>query len=142
MKEGWYLIKIGMSEEIEKVLPPTRCVWVSSSSYAYAHPSFSGMITNALFICDKDMIASPAHTIGKEYEFSDDGRRWEKGKFGCHCIGNSENFYRDIDGVIWEMCREIKQPEIEITVKINGNECKLSDISEETLLKIRNMEVK
>jgi hypothetical protein len=38
----------------------------------------------------------------------------------------------------WKYIRKIENPDdIEITVKMNGEECKLSDISEETLLKIR-----
>ena len=39
---------------------------------------------------------------------------------------------------MWNTWRRIsKEPTIEITVKVNGKESKLSNISEETLLKIR-----
>ncbi|ANS04915.1 hypothetical protein [uncultured Mediterranean phage] len=39
----------------------------------------------------------------------------------------------------YKHCKEI-EPEISITIKVNGKEVKLSDISEETLLKIRENE--
>jgi hypothetical protein len=42
---------------------------------------------------------------------------------------------------VWRYYRRIPQkPTIEVTVKINGKEAKLSDLSEETLKKLRNLE--
>lgn len=43
------------------------------------------------------------------------------------------------EGSGWKHAKPLPiQPTVEITVKINGKECTLKDISEETLLKIRN----
>ena len=40
----------------------------------------------------------------------------------------------------WKQWKPIEEPEIEITVKINGKESKLSDISDETLKKLKALE--
>lgn len=67
------------------------------------------------------------------------------GKKTVICVNTSDNnnylkgmYYRT---TLWTDWKTIpKEPSIEINVKINGKECKLSDISEETLLKLRSLE--
>ncbi len=56
-----------------------------------------------------------------------------------------KSYQRYMDGelysaVAWKQFKLIEEPAIEITVKINGKEAKLSDISEETFKKLKNLE--
>ena len=137
IKDGWYYIKLNQSKEIEDVLPPTRCVYIKNKK-AKVHSSFYYASTSVLFDVTEDMIESPAYVIGKEYEFSDNKKDWVRdihdGFIGFYF--DSGYIYQSRKSV-WKYIREIKEPDIEINVKINGKEVKLSDISEETLLKIR-----
>ena len=134
IEDGWYYIKLNQSKEIEEFLPPTRCIYVNNNK-AMIHKSLS---FNTLFDVSEDMIESPAYVIGKEYEFSDNKKDWVRdihdGFIGFYF--DSGYIYQSRKSV-WKYIREIKEPDIEITVKINGNEVRLSEISEETLLKIR-----
>ena len=51
-----------------------------------------------------------------------------------------EEAEKEVKTVIWSHAKEVEEkPNIEITVKINGKEAKLSDISEETLKKLREL---
>ena len=133
IKDGWYYIKLNQSKEIEDVLPPTRCVYVKDNK-AFAHDSFY-CAGNNMFDVTEDMIESPAYIIGKEYEFSDDEKEWVKDIY-CGYDFNETIMHNTINWS-WSHVRKIEEPEIEIKVKINGKEVKLSEISEETLLKIR-----
>ncbi len=56
-----------------------------------------------------------------------------------------KSYQRYMDGelynaVAWKQFKLIEEPAIEITVKINGKEAKLSDISEEIFKKLKNLE--
>ena len=137
IKDGWYYIRLNQSKEIEDVLPPTRCVYIKNKK-AKVHSSFYYASTSVLFDVTEDMIESPAYVIGKEYEFSDNKKDWVRDIYdGFIGFDFDSGYLHQSRKSVWEYIREIKEPDIEITVKINGNEVKLSDISEETLLKIR-----
>ena len=138
IEDGWYYIKLNQSKEIEDVLPPTRCVYIKNKK-AKVHSSFYYASTSVLFDVSEDMIESPAYFIGKEYEFSDNKKDWNKDIYVGY-IGHDNTdlgYSHQSQNSVWDYVREIKEPDIEITVKINGNEVRLSEISEETLLKIR-----
>ena len=133
IKDGWYYIKLNQSKEIEKILPPTRCVYVKDNK-AKIHKSLSYVI----FDVTEEMIESPAYVIGKEYEFSNDKKEWVKDIYIFYIGYDTDSGYlHQSRNNVWDYIREIKEPDIEINVKINGKEVKLSEISEETLLKIR-----
>jgi hypothetical protein len=76
--------------------------------------------------------------IGEEAEFSDCGDRWCKGVFAGAFLSGENQIYRNKDNFAWKNIRAIQKPNIKITVEINGKEANLSDISEETLIKLRN----
>ena len=134
IEDGWYYIKLNQPKEIEEFLPPTRCIYVNNNK-AMIHKSLS---FNTLFDVTENMIESPAYVIGKEYEFSDDRKEWIKKEFGGYVFEKHNCYNYTTPGYFYyKYIREIKKPDIEITVKINGNEVRLSEISEETLLKIR-----
>ena len=91
-----------------------------------------------MFDVTKEMIESPAYFIGKEYKFSNDKKEWVKDIYIFYVGYDTDSGYlHQSRNNVWDYVREIKEPDIEITVKINGKEVKLSEISEETLLKIR-----
>jgi len=95
------------------------------------------------------MIEAPEFECGDEVEVCDNiHNRWLKRRYiGKHnemhvCVAeNYQDQFNDGDDeykvVEWQYCRKIKAPLIEITCKINGKPCLLSDISKETLLQIR-----
>jgi hypothetical protein len=84
----------------------------------------------------------PEFEAGEEVEISDCGDNWYKRIYLGYMDG--KHWYRSgtkhDSAYSWKYVRKIKQPEIAITVKINGKEAKLSDISEDTLKKIREAE--
>lgn len=98
-----------------------------------------------------DMIAHN-FKYGEEIDVSDDGDHWTKRIFVGYIDGHSHPF-ACVEGRLeskflnrekfqtqeWCYARKVQKPEIEITVRINGKEAKLSDISEETLKKIRGI---
>ena len=133
IEDGWYYIKLNQSKEIEEILPPTRCVYVKNNMVK-VHKSLSYTI----FDITEDMIESQAFFTGKEYEFSDNKKDWVKDIYISYIgFGFESGYFHQAYNSVYEHIREIKEPDIEITVKINGKEVKLSEISEETLLKIR-----
>lgn len=91
-----------------------------------------------------NMIAGYAFDYDEEAEFSDsvkDKKCWHKDIF---CAFAPEKDYPYVTKrSIFCYARPLKkEPEIEITVKINGKEGKLSDVSEETLRNIKEKEQK
>jgi hypothetical protein len=136
---GSIAVPKAFNDDMEQGLPPTRCIevvgqdWVGSKVFRKYSTVFDYSISPG-------MVESPAFTIGKEYEFSDDGEEWLKRKYGGYVHDNKYKYRGDDEG--FRYCREIKQEldtTIEITVKINGKEAKLSDISDETLNKIKEI---
>jgi hypothetical protein len=86
----------------------------------------------------EDMLLGPYIPYGTEVEVSDYGEEWSRKTFVSYVHGSDYPVMAGVDG--WKYVRLIDhEPSIEITVKINGKECKLSDISEETLRKIREV---
>jgi hypothetical protein len=89
---------------------------------------------------------------GELVEVSDDRGEWCKRiflakvdslQFPYLCVyATTESEYKygeDVCVNTWKYCRKISStPKIELEIKINGKEAKLSDISEETLLNLRN----
>lgn len=97
----------------------------------------------------EECILGYAFEWGEEIEVSDDGNIWMPKVFVGYLPGNQCGPACACDKVYEKGClcvnsrkfaRPIRKPEIEITVKINGKESTLKDISEETLLKIREAE--
>lgn len=121
----WCLIKLDQPEEIEEMLPPSRCVWVGIDDYAYAHAK--ELVTKfRLFEVTPDMIESEAYIVGKEYEFSNVGKVWIPGRYSGYSFETGYHytfkglFYRyvkplspepvsEIDQVIQEMKEIIKR---------------------------------
>ena len=89
-----------------------------------------------IFHIDKDDILGYAFEYGEEIEVKDDGMTWEEGDFRGYVPGTTRPVITD-NGASYQYARPIRKPEIEITCKINGKDVSLSDISEETLLKLR-----
>lgn len=91
-----------------------------------------------------EMILGHAFAWGEKIEVRDgDGQDWVRERFCAYlpgrklpvvCLRDDSNHAR-----YW-FARPIRKPEIELTCKINGELRPLSDISEETLLKIRKGE--
>ena len=125
MKDGWYLIKLNQAEEVERHLPPSRCVYVEGgivctrNRYADEDPN---RLRFQFKVTDK-MIESPAYTIGKRYEFSDNGKFWFRHTYTGYEFGRELPYTADKD--CFKFCREIEDPKIEITVKIGGEEVPL-----------------
>lgn len=125
---GWYYIKLGQDDMIEEILNPARMINV-----------FGGLIGKFRTIkITPDMIASKAYKVGETVWGRDSiYEKWIKDKFSCYDFSMNRH-YSCFDG-LYRYCTNIDptKKEIEITVKVNGKDVKLSDISEETLLKIR-----
>ena len=151
MEDNWYYIKtwermeeefgfVGnghiatyyrFTKQMEQDLPPTRCIYVKQSIW--------NTHKNAWCISE-DMIETPAFKIGENVLVRDDNsQKWKEKIFNGYLYNDEYPFKTLKSG--YAQCKkdeQPKQPVIEITVKINNKECKLSDISEETLLKLRH----
>lgn len=85
-----------------------------------------------------EMLLGPAFAIGAPVEVRDkNGEEWEEDLFEGYRFSVSTIHPVQTLTTVWRQVRAPQEPTIEITVKVNGTEKKLSDISEETLLKIR-----
>ena len=84
------------------------------------------------------MILGYAFEFGEEIEVSNNGRNWEPAKFSAYAPGHLRPVKTTQPPAGHKYARPIRKPDIKITVEVNGKKSKLSDISEETLLKIRN----
>ena len=90
------------------------------------------------------IIPAPAFETGEEVEAYDNtSKRWKKRIYlfstpkwhYCVCAQDEHQYKKGgkityVHG--WKKIQTLKTPEIEITIKINGEEAKLSDISDET----------
>jgi hypothetical protein len=85
-----------------------------------------------------DMIAGYAFDYDEEIEVSDSGYVWRNKLYIGFAPGKACPYLTNF--AYHRYARPIRKPEIEIAVKINGRDAKLSDISEETLRNIRNKE--
>jgi len=84
----------------------------------------------------EDMILSPAFRPGEIIEIRDgEDHAWGFGTFAGYDF--TDKWPIMVNGMHFKYGRKIPKPSIEITIIINGKESQLSDISEETLLKIR-----
>jgi len=122
-------------ESMENNLAGTdRTVEIQSNSDVYYHGTekFDWKFT------DK-MILGYAFEWGEEIEVSDDGKNWKKVKFTAYtCRLPDDCFFVSTAYGTYRYARPIRKTVIEIDVKVNGEIVSLSDISEATLLKIRN----
>lgn len=113
---------------------------------------YEGQYCNFKYFKDKGYTIHPASDFlepefefGEEVEVSQNGNKWVKRTFvslNPNNAGGDKHITVDADGYVssWKFCRKIEEkPSIEITVKINGKEAKLSDISEDTLNKLREL---
>ena len=84
----------------------------------------------------------PEFEAGEEVEVRNPIGGWHKREYLGFMDGKHWCYqrYDEESATVWPQIRKVKQPEIDITVKINGKEAKLSDISEDTLKKIREAE--
>lgn len=118
---------------MEEHLHPTRCVEIKKGRSDFRGSSFQ--IT-------PEMIEAPAFKVGEEVEARDsDDDAWGDYIFGGH-VFRKESLFKFVTsgGANWKQCRRKPKSTIEITIKINGVEAKLSDISDETLAKIKRAE--
>ena len=92
--------------------------------------------------CDEH-IAGLAFDYGEEIEIKQNSSciHWVKERYVGFVNGSGVPYCTASPGATYcqsrKIVRKLQTPSIEITVKVNGEETKLSDISEETLLNIR-----
>lgn len=119
------------SDSMEYECPPARVIHVRDSFWRPAAHNY---------VITSNMLMGPFFKYGEECEVSDDTEQWHKAKFKYYAPGieklvrvaTMNGSYRSFKHI-----RKPVQPEIAITIKINGEDCKLSDISEETLLRLQ-----
>lgn len=90
-----------------------------------------------------DMIAGYAFDYDKKAEFSDNRRDWYMLSFRGFAPGTEYPYSTGMyaPSYKWRYARPLsKESEIEINVKINGKEAKLSNVSDETLRNIKEKE--
>ena len=123
MENGWYLIKLNRSSEIERHLPPSRCIYIEDGVARVRHANATPECEWFQFIAT-GCIESKAFAIGKPHEFSDNGEYWIRDEYAGYGF---EREYPHISGKGpgYKFCREIEEPKIEITVKIGGEEVPL-----------------
>ena len=87
-------------------------------------------------------LVEPKFEVGEEVEVTQTGLdRWSKrylvAKYGDEYVTSlNKNYAHLLES--WDRIRKFgSKPQIEIDIKINGKTCKLKDLSEQTLLKIR-----
>jgi len=94
------------------------------------------------FFCEEH-IAGLAFDYGEEIEIKQNSSciHWVKERYVGFINGSGVPYCTASPGATYcqsrGIVRKLQTPSIEITVKVNGEETKLSDISEETLLNIR-----
>jgi len=138
IKDGWYLIKKGvLPQAFEAELPPTRCVYIEDGDW---FPSGS----SRGFRIEEDQIESPAFAIGEKVLVKNDapGSYWQICYYNGYLWNRYPHHYAEKHkglGISWEYCKKYEEHNIEINVKINGKEAKLSDISEETLKELMKL---
>ena len=123
MENGWYLIKLNQSSEIERHLPPSRCVYIEDGFAQVRHADATPECEWFQFIAT-GRIESKAFPIGKLCEFSDDGEYWTRSEYAGYHF-KSRYSHLGSKGTRYKFCREIEEPKIEITVKIGGEEVPL-----------------
>ena len=121
--------------EMERNLKGTDRVITINYVCSEGHPYETDVLLKGCVISD-DMILGYAFEYGEEIEVGDISGEWNKHKFVSYIPGDEWPVNTDCSH--YRFGRPIRKPEIEITIKINGEVSKLSDISEETLAKIRN----
>jgi len=98
------------------------------------------------FFLSDEMIAGYAFDWGEEIEVRDndrDEKDWRIRTFYGFIAGREYSYsaggpcLRYAGGSCWRYARPIRKPDIKITVEINKKPAKLSEISEETLLRLR-----
>ena len=119
MENGWYLIKLNQSSEIERHLPPSRCVYIEDGFARVRHANATPECEWFQFIAT-GRVEFKALAIGKPHEFSDDGEYWIRSEYAGYYFG-SKYPHISSKGIGYKFCREI-----EITVKIGGEEVPLS----------------
>jgi hypothetical protein len=90
------------------------------------------------FFLSDEMIAGYAFDWGEEIEVRDndrDEKDWRIRTFYGFIAGREYSY--SAGGFCWRYARPIRKPDIKITVEINQKPAKLSEISEETLLRLR-----
>ena len=151
-REGRKVENLILSKHIGNTYPLSGIVWGSTLTWTKnGSHQFSLSSANDLFLTDCEL--QPEPKLGDLVEVTDDNdSTWFKRIFICKTPGNNalavlvdseSNFARSriFEVKLWDHMRPIqKQPEIEITVSINGKPAKLSDISDETLRKIKEAE--
>lgn len=143
-KDGDIKCKGMFTHNMEKdLMGRNRIAKISSVYRAYYGIQLDGQEFEWRYIIFDDMIAGYAFDYGEKAEFSDDEGTWQilsfwgfaPGVYYPYLAGSNAPLYG------WRYARPLpKEPEIEITVKINGKEAKLSDIPDEILRKIKAKE--
>jgi len=107
---------------------------VGNNGYHCSHP----LVNFERYTIMDEHIAGYAFDYGEEIEVKQNSSciNWEKTKFLAFIPGTAYS-YMGQNKVLYRTVRPIQPPTIEITVKVNGETKRLSEISEETLLKIR-----
>jgi hypothetical protein len=117
--------KRGWTRGMEGICPSNRIITVNNDQWAG-------------FNISPEMLVGPAFEWGEEAEFSDGGINWFKHKFLGIAPGVDRPYVTN--NFRWKQARLIQELIIEINVKINGKEAKLSDISDETFRKLKEAE--
>lgn len=155
MKNGKYFVKPWALMERECWITDATYRWIKRMEAEIPKDRIINIIDDewdittgmgSSFMITDEMLVGPAFEWGEEIEVSDDAKAWYESHYFMGIAPGGEYPYittTDFDDhKAWSSfryARPVQKPRIEITVKINGKESKLSDISEETLLKIRGL---
>jgi len=141
-----------LTAERDSVEFPILCL-VDGRSKSYTIRGFfhagSRVSSRNLFLADCDW--QPPLKEGDEVEVSGYEDEYEKriflyedanGRAVCFSDTQEDEYNNGGEYVAcsWKKWRRVPQPSVEITIKINGKDAKLSDISEETLKKLKQAE--
>ncbi len=128
----------GFSKKMEKEFQGrNRIVTITSVHGDYAYDVILDGATKLFgWNVDDEMIAGYAFDWGEEIEVKDcGGQSWRTEK--SVGFGAGANYPYHCWTYQWKMARPIREPKIEIDVRVNGEAVSLSKLSEETLLRIR-----
>lgn len=147
MKDGYYVVKPwdvmlkqygeneagitvpnGFTNLMEKKLPKGRIILIENDAWK---PCYS---------VSEEMFLGPYIPYGTEVEVSDSPspKEWCRDFFVTYIPGEFYSISTSLGA--YKYVRLIEEPEIKISIEINGQPAKLSDISDETLKKIKETE--
>ena len=148
IENGYYYIKLpeqienypeDQPKQFESDLPPARCIWITDNKWHFSDDVY--------WLINPQMIEAKAFKVGQQVECKDlNSDNWENTGTFMGYVFESPFPYRILPNLpcsvnasqVYQQCRSIPEPNIEINIKINGKPAKLSDISEQSLKQLRD----